>query len=66
MLAQFFPCLLVSQMLNTGMSEQSYAMSSLVSFVAIAIIGGLIIYTLVRSERLARDQRARAEPVMSQ
>ncbi len=36
------------------------------SFVAIALIGGLIIYTLARSERLARDQRARAEPVMSQ
>ena len=60
-----FTTVLVSQMLNTGMSDQSYAMSSLVSFVAIAIIGGIILYTLIRSERLAREQRARAEPVMS-
>lgn len=60
-----FTTVLVSQMLNTGMSEQSYAMSSFVSMVAIAVIGGIIVYTLIRSERLARVARAKAEPVMS-
>ncbi|MCR9125600.1 MAG: ABC transporter permease subunit [Rhodobacteraceae bacterium] len=60
-----FTTVLISQMLNTGMSEQSYAMSSLVSFVAIALIGGIILYTLVRSDSLAREARAKAEPVMS-
>jgi spermidine/putrescine transport system permease protein len=60
-----FTTVLVSQMLNEGMSEQSYAMSSFMSFVAIAFIGGIILYTLVRSEALAREARAKAEPVMS-
>ena len=52
-------------MLNEGMSEQSYAMSSLVSYIAIAIIGSVIIFTLVRSERLERIARAKAEPLMA-
>ncbi len=56
---------LISQMLNEGMSEQSYAMSSLISFIAIAVIGTIIVYTLVKSERLEREARAKAEPVMS-
>ncbi len=56
---------LISQMLNEGMSEQSYAMSSLISFIAIALIGSIILYTLVQSERLEREARAKAEPVMS-
>jgi spermidine/putrescine transport system permease protein len=56
---------LISQMLNEGMSEQSYAMSSLASFIAIAVIGGIILYTLLRSEGLEREARARAQPVMS-
>ena len=43
-----FTTVLISQMLNEGMSEQSYAMSSLVSFIAIAVIGGIILYTLLR------------------
>lgn len=60
-----FTTVLVSQMLNTGMSEQSYAMSSFVSMVEIAVIGSIIIYILIRSERLARVARAKAEPVMS-
>jgi spermidine/putrescine transport system permease protein len=60
-----FTTVLVSQMLNEGMSEQSYAMSSFVSFIAIALIGGIILYTMVRAEALAREARAKAEPVMS-
>ena len=60
-----FTTVLVSQMLNEGMSEQSYAMSSVVSFVAIAAIGSIILYTMVRSESLSREARAKAEPVMA-
>lgn len=60
-----FTTVLISQMLNEGMSEQSYAMSSFMAFVAIAVIGGIIIYTMVRAETLAREARAKAEPVMS-
>ncbi|MFK7751835.1 MAG: ABC transporter permease [Sedimentitalea sp.] len=60
-----FTTVLVSQMLNEGMSETSYAMSSFVSFIAIALIGGIIIYTMIRAEALARLARAKAEPVMS-
>jgi len=58
-----FTTVLVSQMLNTGMSEQSYAMSAMVSYVAIALIGGIILWTLIRSEKLGREARAKAEPV---
>ncbi|MEM7745414.1 MAG: ABC transporter permease subunit [Pseudomonadota bacterium] len=58
-----FTTVLVSQMLNTGMSEQSYAMSAMVSYVAIVIIGSIILWTLVRSETLGREARAKAEPV---
>ncbi|MFV2034241.1 MAG: ABC transporter permease, partial [Halocynthiibacter sp.] len=54
-----------SQMLNTGMSEQSYAMSSFVSFIAIATVGSLIFYTMIRSEKLSKEARAKAAPLMS-
>lgn len=57
-----FTTVLVSEMLNTGMSEQSYAMSSLVSFIAIAIIGTIIIVTLVKSDSIAQRERVKAEP----
>ena len=60
-----FTTVLISQMLNTGMSPQSYAMSSLVSFVAIALIGSIILITMLRAESLSRIARAKAEPVMS-
>jgi spermidine/putrescine transport system permease protein len=59
-----FTSVLVSQMLNEGMSEQSYAMSSLVSFVAIVVIGSIILVTLARSAALERIARAKAEPMM--
>lgn len=58
-----FTTVLVSQMLNEGMSETSYAMSSVVSYVAILIIGSIILYTLYQSESLERQQRLTAEPV---
>ncbi|MDH3742357.1 MAG: ABC transporter permease subunit [Hyphomicrobiales bacterium] len=61
-----FTTVLVSQMLNEGMSEQSYAMSSFVSFVAIAVIGAIILYTLVKSESLSREARAKAEPLQAE
>jgi spermidine/putrescine transport system permease protein len=60
-----FTTVLISQMLNTGMSAQSYAMSSLVSFIAIAIIVGIILFTLLRADSLTRIARAKAEPVAS-
>jgi spermidine/putrescine transport system permease protein len=58
-----FTSVLVSQMLNEGMSEQSYAMSSMVSYIAIGIIGTIILLSLVRSERMERIARAKAEPL---
>lgn len=60
-----FTSVLISQMLNEGMSETSYAMSSLVTYVAVVLIGSIIIFTLIRSERLEREARAKAQPVMS-
>ena len=60
-----FTTVLISQMLNTGMSGQSYAMSALVSFIAIAVIGSIILATMLRAETLSRVARAKAEPVMS-
>ncbi len=60
-----FSNVLVSQMLNVGMSEESYAMAGTMSIVAMVAIGSILVYTLARSERLEREARARAEPVMS-
>jgi spermidine/putrescine transport system permease protein len=61
-----FTTVLISQLLNEGLSEQSYALSSLASFVAIAVIGSIIFYTFVRSERLEREARAKAQPLMAE
>jgi len=60
-----FTTVLISQMLNTGMSAQSYAMSALISFVAIAVVGSIILITLIRAETLARIARGKPEPVTS-
>ena len=60
-----FSNVLVAQMLNIGMSEESYAMAGTMSLLSIAVIGSILVYTLVRSERLERVMRAKAEPVMS-
>ena len=52
-----FTTVLVSQMLNTGMSEQSYAMGGIVSAIAISVIGTVIIVTLARSAQIERRRR---------
>jgi len=46
-----FTTVLVSQMLNTGMSGESYAMGGIISSVAMLVIGGVIISTLFEPER---------------
>jgi len=56
---------LVSQMLNVGMSGESYAMAGIMSIVAMMTIGAVLIYTMIRTEHLDRQARAAAEPVMS-
>jgi spermidine/putrescine transport system permease protein len=60
-----FSNVLVAQMLNIGMSGESYAMAGIMSIVSIGVIGSIIVYTLIRAERLDRKARAMAEPVMS-
>ena len=60
-----FSNVLVSQMLNVGMSEESYAMAGIMSIVSMTAIGSILIYTMIRTERLEREMRAKAEPVMS-
>ena len=60
-----FSNVLVSQMLNVGMSGESYAMAGIMSIVAMTAVGAVLIYTMIRSERLERRARAAAEPVMS-
>ncbi len=58
-----FSNVLVAQMLNVGMSEESYAMAGTMSIVSMVVIGSILVYTLAKSERLERETRARAEPV---
>ena len=60
-----FSNVLVAQMLNIGMSEESYAMAGIMSLLSIAVIGSILIYTMARTEHLERERRAKAEPVMS-
>ena len=61
-----FSNVLVSQMLNVGMSGESYAMAGTMSIVAMAVIGAILVYTMARAERLERVARAKAEPIMSE
>ena len=61
-----FANVLVAQMLNIGMSEESYAMAGIMSILSIAIIGSILIYSMARSERLERERRIKAQPLMSQ
>ena len=58
-----FSNVLVAQMLNIGMSEESYAMAGTMSIVSMVVIGSILVFTLARSERLEREMRARAEPI---
>ena len=52
-------------MLNVGMSEESYAMAGMMSIGSMAVIGSILIFTLVRGKRQEREARAKAAPVMS-
>ena len=61
-----FANVLVAQMLNIGMSEESYAMAGIMSILSIAIIGSILIYSMARSERLERERRVKAQPLLSQ
>ena len=60
-----FTSLLISQMLNTGMSSESYAMGGIVSGTSMLVIGSILIYSLIRADRRERKYRAMHEPLMS-
>ncbi len=60
-----FTGVLISQMLNTGMSPESYAMGGMVSSVSILVVGSILIFTLARAERLERRLRAQQQPLGS-
>ena len=60
-----FSTVLNSQMMNVGMSGESYAMASIMSIVAMVVIGSTLIYSLIHSERLERLARAKAKPLLS-
>ena len=60
-----FSNVLVAQMLNVGMSEESYAMAGTMSIVSMVVIGSILIYTLARSERLERAAQSKSQPLMS-
>ena len=61
-----FSNVLVSQMLNVGMSEESYAMAGTMSMVSMLAIGSILVYTMLRAERLERLARAKAAPSMAE
>ena len=61
-----FSNVLVAQMLNIGMSGESYAMAGIMSIVSMIVIGSVLIYTFLRAEHIQRKARALAEPVMSE
>ena len=60
-----FSTVLNSQMMNVGMSGESYAMASIMSVVAMTVIGSTLIYSLIHAERLERLARAKAKPLLS-
>ena len=57
-----FSNVLVSQMLNIGMSGESYAMAGMMSVVSMLVVGSVLFYTVLRVGRLEREARVRAEP----
>ncbi len=61
-----FSNVLVAQMLNVGMSEESYAMAGTMSIISMIVIGSILMYTLVKAERLERERRSKAQPLRSQ
>lgn len=58
-----FPNVLVAQMLNIGMSGESYAMAGTMSMVSIVVIGSILIFSLARAGRIERRLLPKAEPV---
>lgn len=58
-----FTTVLISHMYNTGMSEDSYAMAGLVSVISMIVIGSVVIYSLIKAERLEREARAQTRPL---
>lgn len=55
-----FTTVLISQMLNIGMSEQSYAMGGMMSLTAIAVVAAILAWTYVRRAQLTRRAAAPA------
>jgi hypothetical protein len=41
-------------------------MAGIMSILSIAIIGSILIYSMARSERLERERRVKAQPLISQ
>jgi spermidine/putrescine transport system permease protein len=57
-----FSNVLVGQMLNVGMSGESYAMAGTLSVLSMALIGSIMVYTLFRAKHLDRLARVKAQP----
>ena len=57
-----FSNVLVGQMLNVGMSGESYAMAGTLSMLSMVLIGSILVYTLFRAGHLERLARAKAAP----
>jgi spermidine/putrescine transport system permease protein len=55
-----FTTVLISQMLNIGMSEQSYAMGGMMSLTAISVVAAILIWTFARRAQLTRRAAAPA------
>ncbi len=57
-----FSNVLVAQMLNIGMSGESYAMAGTMTMIAILVIGTILIVTLATAGRVERKALPKAEP----
>jgi spermidine/putrescine transport system permease protein len=61
-----FSNVLVGEVMNIGMSGESYAMAGTLSILSITVIGLILTYTFIKSGRLEREARAKAQPLMSE
>ncbi len=59
-----FSNVLVAQMLNIGMSGESYAMAGTMTMIAILVIGTILIVTLATARRAERKALPKAEPTV--
>ncbi len=57
-----FSNVLIAQMLNIGMSGESYAMAGTMSMVAMFVIGTILVFTLATAGRIERKTLPKAEP----